>query len=172
MKPIAVDEEKIKAYIPTIQLHEKYPGYEKIFLVLGRVEPVKNIAWLIDVFADVVKQKSNYVLLIVGSGSEEDTIRSQVTRYRLQENVKFEGWTNDPWSYLKTADCLLFPSLSEGYGLVVMEAIAAGTPVIMNNVGVAGYEMHGSDTVRIATVTQRYDWITRISHVYYELNKL
>lgn len=165
IKPIKVDGEAIHHYQPKFDLRDKYPGYEKIFLVLGRLEPVKNIAWLIDVFEEVVRQKHNWMLLIVGSGKEESKIKLQVTRlsarqvsYRLQDNIKFEGWTDDPISYLKTADCLLFPSLSEGYGLVVMEAAAAGIPVIMSDVGVAGYELKQGPKVKILSVNDREEF--------------
>lgn len=159
VRPIAVDADRIRVYIPKMDLHKKYVGFEKIFLALGRIEPVKNIAWLVDVFADVVKQKPNCLLLVVGSGSEEDKMRLQVTDDKLQKNIQFEGWTDDPWSYLKTADCLLFPSLAEGYGLVAMEAVAAGRPVIMTDVGVANYELKPSKTVRIVPVGDREAFI-------------
>ncbi|OGH72442.1 MAG: hypothetical protein A2921_04090 [Candidatus Magasanikbacteria bacterium RIFCSPLOWO2_01_FULL_43_20b] len=152
VKPIAVDTEKIKDYLPKIDLHQKYPGYAKIFLVLGRPDPVKNIEWLVEIFKEVTKQK-NYLLLIVGGGRDEINIQYPIS------NIQLEPWTTDPISYLKTADCLLFPSLSEGYGLVAMEANAAGCPVIMNDVGVANYELKPSERVKIIPVSDREAWI-------------
>lgn len=155
VRPVQIDVDQIQKYQPKFKLHEKYAGYEKIFLVLSRLDLIKNIKWLIDVFSEVIKQKNNWLLLIVGSGRDE-------TNIKLQNNIKLESWTNDPVSYLKTADCLLFPSLSEGYGLVVMEAAVAGTPVIMNDVGVANYELKPGPKVTIVPVNDKDKFIQAI----------
>ena len=164
VRPIFVDIEWIKNYQPKIDLRKKYPGYEKIFLVLGRFDTVKNITWIVGVFREVLKQK-NYLLLIIGSGQEEGNIRSLITDHGLSYNIKLVGWTNDAISYLKTVDCLLFPSLSEGYGLVAMEAHAVGTSIIMNDVGVANYELKPSEKVKIIPVSDRDAWIEAILSV-------
>jgi len=158
VRPVVIDTEKIKNYQPKINLHQKYSGYEKVFLVLGRLDPVKNIAWLIEVFKEVVKQK-NYLLLIVCGDTEEQRKMFNVQCSMFHKNITLEPWTIDPISYLKTADCLLFPSLSEGYGLVAMEAHAAECPVIMNDVGVANYELKPSGRVKILTVNNKKQWI-------------
>mgnify|MGYP001609016470 CR=1 FL=1 len=154
VRSVPIDAEFIKNYQPKINLHEKYPSYEKIFLVLGRLDPVKNIPWLIEVFKEVAKQK-NFLLLIVGGSLEEGKLMFNVPCSMFHKNIAFEPWTNDPISYLKTADCLLFPSLSEGYGLVPMEASVVGTPVIMNDVGVANYELKPSENVKILPINNK-----------------
>lgn len=153
VRPVPVDVEKIKNYTPKINLHKKYPGYAKIFLCLGRVDKVKNVSWLVDVFSEVTKDRKNILLVVVGD-KRLDT-----------DNIKFESWTDEPWSYIKTADYLLFPSLSEGYGLVAMEAYAAGTPVIMNDVGVANYELKPGDKVKILPINDKEKWIQTILNV-------
>jgi glycosyltransferase involved in cell wall biosynthesis len=73
-----------------------------------------------------------------------------------------EKWTDDPFSYVKTADCVLFPSLSEGYGMVAMEAHAAGTPIIMTDVGVANYELPAGPKVIITPLDDRDKFIQAI----------
>lgn len=162
VKSIQNDPELIKNFSSTINLRKQYSGYEKIFLVLGRLEPVKNIAWLIDLFNEVVKQKQNYLLLIAGSGAEKNKLINQVKEKKLEKNIKFKEWINDPYSYLKTADCVLFPSLSEGCGLVSMEAFMVGTPVIMTDVGVANYELKPDSKVKIVPVGDRNKFIEAI----------
>lgn len=152
IRPIQNDLEFIKDFSSTIDLHGKYPAHERIFLFLGRLESVKNITWLIDIFNEVVRQKQNYLLLIVGSGIVKNKLINQVKEKKLEKNIKFEEWTNDPYGYLKTADCILFPSLSEGYGLVPTEASIVGTPVIMTDVGVANYELKPGSKVTIVPV--------------------
>lgn len=163
VRPIQNDPELIRhlSLVSKIDLHNKYPGHEKIFLFLGRLDPVKNITWLIKIFEKVIKQK-NYLLLIVGRGDEEKKIRNMVTKYNLNSNVKLQNWTEDPYGYLKTADCVLLPSLSEGYGLVAMEAFIVGTPVIMTDVGVANYELKPGPKVTIVPVGDRDKFIEAI----------
>lgn len=157
LRSVVVDKELIKNYQPKINLHRKYPEQEKIFLVLGRLDSVKNIPWLVEIFAEVAEQK-NYLLLIVGSGREESKIKRRITKLKLEKNVKLENWINEPFDYIKTADCILFPSLSEGYGLVPLEASILGTPVIMNDVGVANYELKPGEKVKIIPIANRGAW--------------
>ncbi|MCX6779482.1 MAG: glycosyltransferase family 4 protein [Candidatus Magasanikbacteria bacterium] len=164
IRPITINTDYIKNYQPKSNLHLGYSGYKKIFLYLGRIVPVKNISWLIDIFAEVNKKNSDFLLLIVGTrnGLEEDNLLKKVKKLKLVNNIKFENWVTDPISYIKTADCLLFPSLSEGYGLVAMEAAAAGTPIIMTDVGVANYELQSGPKVKIIPVGDRDKFIQAI----------
>lgn len=161
VRPIQNNPKLIKKFPSEIDLHNKYPGYEKIFLVLGRLEPVKNILWLIAIFKEVLKQK-NCLLLIVGRGSEENNIRRQIANNGLNSNIKLQDWTEDPYGYLKTADGVLFSSLSESYGLVPVEANIVGTPVIMNDVGVANYELKPGPKVTILPINDREKWVRAI----------
>lgn len=156
VRPIKVDADAIADYQPKFNLHEKYPGYSKIFLCLGRLDPVKNIGWLIELFKEIPADR---LLVIVGSGGER---RKLAKLSAGLPNVQMEEWTDDPWSYIKTADAIVFPSLSEGYGLAPMEAAAAGMPVIMNDVGVAGFELKEGLGVRIISVSERQKWIEAI----------
>jgi len=165
LKSVPIDVEFIKNYQPKIDLHQKYPGYEKIFLVLGRLEQVKNIKWLVELFKEIIKQRNNYLLLIVGGGAEEPNIKYQISNNKLKKNVILENWTDNPFDYLKTADCLLFPSLNEGYGLVAMEAFAAGTPVIMTDVGVANYELKPGPKVIIAPAGDKKEFLKAILEI-------
>ena len=114
VRSIPVEVEKIRAYVPKFNLRERYPDYTKIFLCLGRLDPVKNLPWLIELFADIVKEKPSFLLLIVGDGPERPRLEALVKAKKLEYTVKFEGWTSDPWSYLKTADTLLFPACRKG----------------------------------------------------------
>lgn len=165
VRPIAVNTDSIKNYQSKINLPAKYQNYEKIFLSIGRLDPVKNIGFLLDVFAQLTKASQNYLLLIVGNGSEKNKLENQVKILGLENNVKFENWISDPISYIKTADCILSPSLSEGYGLVAMEAAAADTPLIMNDVGVANFELKPSNKIKIIPINDKDAWLNAILNV-------
>ena len=100
--------------------------------------------------------------MLVGDGLEKDKIKQKIKELNFKKNIITEDWTNDPIGYLKIADCLVFPSSSEGYGLVAMEAIAVGTPVIMTDVGVANYELKSGSKVKIVPVGDRDKFIEAI----------
>jgi glycosyltransferase involved in cell wall biosynthesis len=162
VRPIAVNAEAIRAHVPNIDLHKKYPQFESIFLVLSRFDRIKNIPWLVDIFADVATARPRAGLIIVGSGADEKRIRRMVAQKGLKQSVIIEPWTDDPWSYMKTADALLFPSVSEGYGLAAMEAVAAELPVVMTDVGVAHYELQPGAKVNIVPVGDKQAFIQAI----------
>jgi len=166
IQPILIDKEKILKHKVQVDLHKKYSGYNKIFLVLGRLEKVKNIMFVVSIFEqEILKNNKDILLLIVGNGSQEKKLKEEVEITHTTENIKFESWTNDPISYLKTSDCLLFPSFSEGYGLVPVEASVAGCKVIMNDVGLANYELPTSALVNIIPIENHKKWIGEIKKI-------
>lgn len=136
--PIFVDVKKIQEAIVAVDLHQKYPQFNFIILMASRLTREKNISLAIKAMHDLVKKYPKAGLIIAGSGSEERRLRLQVIDYRLQANVIFESWTNEVFSYYKTADLFLLTSNYEGYGMSVMEAKVAGCPVVMTEVGCAG----------------------------------
>ncbi|HBH71694.1 MAG: Glycosyltransferase [Parcubacteria group bacterium GW2011_GWC1_42_11] len=133
--PILVE---IKNLQHTIDLKNKYPQFDKIILVASRLSSEKNIEGAIDAVEAVVKKYPKTGLIIVGSGSEEVKLKKRVTQLGLEKNVIFEGWKDDLSDYYKTADVFVLPSYYEGYGMVVVEALSFGCPVVMTDVGCAG----------------------------------
>ncbi|MBI2989767.1 MAG: glycosyltransferase [Candidatus Magasanikbacteria bacterium] len=143
-------------------LKKTFGDYEKIFVWAGRMEPIKNLFFLLDVFFEIVKHNPKYGLFLVGKGSQKQALENRVEALDLKRHVRFLGWQYSPAVYLRNADAVLFPSLAEGYGLVPMEAHALGTPVIMSDVGVAHYELKPSETVRIVPVNDKNAFIKAI----------
>lgn len=103
------------------------------FLVLGRHAPYKNIGIVIDAFSRL-PQSGDYELWIAGPQDHRYTpaLRAQTQDLALTQQVKFLDYV--PYSQLpkllNQAIALVFPSLWEGFGLPVLEAMACGTPVI------------------------------------------
>ena len=133
--PIFVDTEKIKNAPIRTDLHKKYPNYNFIILMASRLTREKNIGLAIGAVKYLIPNYPNVLLLIVGDGPELKTLKLQVTRYGLQDNVVFESWTDDLVSYYKTADLFLLTSNYEGYGRTIVEATTVGLPVLMTDVG-------------------------------------
>lgn len=144
--PIFVDVKKIEDAPIKTDLHKKYPQFDFIALMASRFTKEKNIPMAIDAVEEVVKIHPKAGLIIVGSGPEEQKIKLLATRYSLLSNVVFEPWTDDLASYYKIADVFVLTSNYEGYGRTIIEAEAAGCPVIMTDVGIAGEAIkHGEN---------------------------
>lgn len=130
--PIFIDIEKIKNTPITADLHKKYPQFEKIILMVSRLEKEKNIPLAIFAMEEVIKKYPKTGLVIVGDGSEKNNLR-------LNENIVLDGWQNSEtiYSYYKTADLFLTTSDYEGYGITIVEALASGLSVLATDVGIA-----------------------------------
>ena len=107
------------------------------FLYIGRYDPYKNLARLIEAFA-TLSNCGDRELWLAGSADQRYTpiLMEQVERLGLKNRVKFLEYV--PSAQLPTlinqAIALVFPSLWEGFGLPVLEAMACGTPVITSNI--------------------------------------
>ncbi len=109
------------------------PG-EKLLLHISNFRPVKNLSALIHTF-DRVRQRIPSRLLLVGDGPERVPVENLVHELGLTERVHFLGNQEYIEDLLPLADCFLLPSLHESFGLVVLEAMAVGVPVVATNVG-------------------------------------
>lgn len=136
--PVFVEIEKIRATIIETNLHKKYSTHNFILLVASRLTREKNIGMAIDAMREVIPRYPKTLLVIVGDGPERKNLELQTINYRLQTNVVFEPWVSGLSSYYKTSDVFMLTSNYEGYGRTPIEALAAGCPVIMTDVGVAG----------------------------------
>lgn len=113
---------------------------QRFVLHLGTLEPRKNLARLVEAFAQARQQLPEAddlkLVLAGGKGWGYDDIFAVVERLGLQEQVLFPGYVADadlPWFY-RAATVFAYPSLLEGFGLPVLEAMACGTPVITSAV--------------------------------------
>lgn len=136
--PIFVDVQKIHDAPIHTDLHAKYPQFDFTMLMASRFTREKNIPMAITAMADVVKKHPNAGLVIVGNGPEKKKYETMIADRRLEKNIVLEAWTDDLASYYKTADIFVLTSNYEGYGRTPIEAEAAGCPVIMTDVGIAG----------------------------------
>jgi len=129
--PIFVDVEKFK----TAKSFERpYLRYETKVLVVARLEPEKNVLLAVRAFAR--SAPSDACLIIVGEGVTRKKIISDQLYQSIHDRVFFIEDEPLPDLY-KSVDIVLVPSKYEGYGLVIVEALAAGKPVLSTDVGVA-----------------------------------
>ncbi|MGQ4648014.1 glycosyltransferase [Lyngbya aestuarii] len=139
---IGLPSEKIKVIynpIVTPELNEKLresldhpwflPDQPPVILGVGRLEKQKNFATLLRAFAKV-RQHYPVRLMILGEGSERYHLESLVQKLEIAEDVVFPGFVGNPYAYMKQAALLVLSSSWEGFGNVLVEAMAAGTPVV------------------------------------------
>lgn len=97
---------------------------------VGRFVQSKNHRFLIDVFNEVNKQNENSILLLVGQGPLMEEIKKKVKLLGIEDSVIFLGQRNDINTLYQVMDLLLFPSLYEGLGMVLVEAQVSGLSCI------------------------------------------
>jgi len=117
---------------------EKYGIKKDYILQVGNIEPRKNLPRLFNAFS-LVKEKTNnsYQLVNVGKkGWLYKEIFEMLNKYGLQEDIIFTEYVPEEDLVLlyNGAELLAYPSLYEGFGLPILEAMSCGTPVITSNV--------------------------------------
>ncbi len=120
----------------------RYHLPERFLLYVGTIEPRKNLVRLLEAFATLrASGRIPHDLLFVGArGWKEDPVFEAVERLGLGDKVRFMNHvpTADLVALYNLADALAFPSLYEGFGLPVVEAMACGTPVVTSEQGSLG----------------------------------
>lgn len=118
------------------KVRERYGVPEEYILFLGTLEPRKNVKLLVRAFAGLAKKSSNARLVIAGKkGWFYDETFELVKQLALEQRVIFAGYIEESdKAYLMVgALCFVYPSVYEGFGLPVLEAMACGTPTIASN---------------------------------------
>ncbi len=117
------------------QAHALTQGY---ILYLGTLEPRKNIATLIEAYAQVraIFRREEKLVLAGGKGWLYDSIFEKIQKLGLEAEVIFPGFVTDSEQLLwyHSASAFVYPSLYEGFGIPVAEALACGVPVVTSNV--------------------------------------
>lgn len=100
---------------------------------LGTFSTPKNHKFLIEVFAEIVKQKPESKLVCCGAGALMPVVKEQAKELGILEKIIFPGVVNNANEFLMAMDCFVFPSSFEGFGIAILEAEAAGLPIVMSD---------------------------------------
>jgi len=106
-------------------------------LSVARQYPRKNTSFLISAMKDVVKHIPNAKLFVIGGGPMVETLRAQVFKLQLSENIEILGEISNNQDVIKAyeeASLFCLPSLQEGFGIVFLEAMCAGLPIVAVNI--------------------------------------
>jgi len=123
------------------RIRQKYNLPQKFLLYVGTFQPRKNIPTLIEAFNIFSKKYNQKNLKLVLAGNREarnfdKRIDKLMEKHQLQDKIIFPGWINeeDKPALLQLASCFVFPSLYEGFGIPIIEAMAAGTPIVCSDI--------------------------------------
>lgn len=108
--------------------------YEVLIGHIGHFTPQKNHFFLVDIFKAYHKINSNSKLLLIGDGKDYDSVKNKVKRDGLEGSVIFTGRRNDCDRLYQIMDLFLLPSKFEPFGIVTLEAQAAGLPCLVSDV--------------------------------------
>lgn len=137
---------------------------ERFWLFLGTLEPRKNLVTLLEAYAALPRSERLPLILAGGKGWDYDPIFAAVERLSLSDSVRFPGFVpvEDLPLWYNSAEVFIYPSVFEGFGLPVLEALACGTPVIVSNAsslpevaGESGLLIPPQDTVAWTQALQR-----------------
>jgi len=113
---------------------EKRSPRQATLMHISNFRPVKRVEDVIRIFARVREQRDAR-LVLVGDGPDYSRTRELVDRLGLADHVRYVGVVDNVAPLLKAADVLLLPSETESFGLVALEAMASGVPVVASDVG-------------------------------------
>jgi glycosyltransferase involved in cell wall biosynthesis len=129
------------------------PGDAPLIVAAGRLAEAKNYPLMIDAFA-MLRQRMPARLCILGQGELEGELRQLIVARGLSGSVSLAGFQANPWKYIAKADVFLLTSRYEGFGNVLIEAMACGVPVVATaSAGTRDIVQSGTDGVLIEAHT-------------------
>jgi glycosyltransferase involved in cell wall biosynthesis len=127
---------------PQIEVHEFFGRYpelrgKKLALFMGRIHPKKGCDLLIDAFAEVLARHSEWHLVIAGPDQVgwQKKLNHQAEQLGIASRITWTGMISGvmKWGALRAAEVFVLPSHQENFGIVVAEALAAGTPTLISD---------------------------------------
>ncbi|NLY20486.1 MAG: glycosyltransferase family 4 protein [Tissierellia bacterium] len=125
-------------YVPRDEFYKRYnidPSNKFVTGIAARLDKVKNHEMLIKAANEAIKINPELLFLIAGLGDEETNLKSMCNEYGIEDNVKFLGFVNDPYSFFNAIDVNTLTSVSESFPYVILEAAKMKTPTISTRVG-------------------------------------
>ncbi|AEH25445.1 glycosyl transferase, group 1 [Pyrococcus yayanosii CH1] len=133
-----IDIERFKGY-NKLECRKKLglPLDKKIIVSIGRLEPEKGLEYLIEAVSMIVKNRNDILCVIIGDGTLKEHLERYTQSLGLKSYIKFVGLRppEEIPIWLTAADILVLPSLRESFGIVQIEAMACGRPVIASKNG-------------------------------------
>jgi glycosyltransferase involved in cell wall biosynthesis len=154
------------------QLRTNLKVFHKFVMIcVGRVVPSKNIEIILQAMSALSCPLKDNIILVI-CGPTNDNYKAKLLQLandlKLQHNVIFYGQVTEEEKamFLCSADLFVFPTRSEGFGIVMLEALAAGLPVLASNIGTIASFINQWPTVYLLDPNNHSQWSTYIELVY------
>jgi len=116
-------------------IRKKYNISEKDILIghVGRLEPVKNHLFILELLPKLLEYNNNYKIMFVGAGQELENIKELAKKNNIEDKIVLVGNQIEAYMFYNAFDLFLFPSIQEGFGMTLIEAQINGLPIIASN---------------------------------------
>lgn len=122
------------------------PENSLIIGTVGRLEPVKGPEFLIKAAKLIISKYPEAFFIFTGDGYLKQDLEKTTSKLGLKENIIFLGWREDPAKIISAYDVFVLPSLNEGMGRVLVEAMALGKSIVASNIGgIPDLVIHGKN---------------------------
>ena len=109
---------------------------ERLIIFVGSLRPVKGADYLIKAMEKIVQQRKDIRLFLIGDGEERDNLIKLSKDLKIEKHINFIGQVPnlEVQKYMKASDIFVLSSISESFGIVNLEAMAAGLPIVATDV--------------------------------------
>lgn len=156
----------IHVILPSIEHNEKIDSDSNPlhFVCIGRLVFYKNIEVLIRAFSHIKKNEPEAKLILIGGGPHKTILQKMVNQLNLEKNIEFRGFVTDreKIEIISKSNCLLFPSLCEGFGLVILEAFSQAKPVLVSKIRPMSDIIQHGETGYVLDPQDEMDWAEKI----------
>ncbi len=172
IKNFKVNEDKIEVIYNPVEIKKikdlsnediddiNFNDAEKTIIAVGRLAEAKDYPTLLRAFSIVVRYVKTR-LIIVGKGDLEKKLKELSKQLNINDRVIFLDFKKNPYKYMKRADVFVLSSKWEGFGHVIVEAMACGIPVISTNCKSGPAEIIGDNRYGILTPVGDYETLAR-----------
>ncbi|MDD7403592.1 MAG: glycosyltransferase family 4 protein [Butyribacter sp.] len=160
-KPVEDKTGKARPYIEQL-IGRTLSEETRVLVTIGELSKEKNHSLLIEMMEEL--KDLNLICIIGGTGEEEASLQAMIKEKGLEKKVYLPGYVKQVPAILGEADCFVFPSSREGLPVAMMEAMAAGLPVVAGNIrgvtdllehGKGGYLVNSFESVDYAVKVRR-----------------
>ena len=138
-------------------------GKQVVIGHVGNFIKQKNHVFLLEIFAQLLKNDSNYLLLLISDGELMEITKQKAKSMGIFNHVLFLGKSSEVDKYLQAMDIFVLPSLYEGLPVVLVEAQAAGLPCIVSNQ--VSSEANLTDSLKFLSIQSSVEWVLAIQKV-------
>jgi D-inositol-3-phosphate glycosyltransferase len=171
--PCGVNLDLFKPVAKEIARKELGLDHQKVILFVGRIEPLKGLEQLLGALNHIKSEKPPLLIIVGGdehSQGQMQMLQRMAKELRVQDQITFLGSVDQEKlpSFYSAADVCAIPSYYESFGMVALESLACGTPVVATNVGSMRSLIRHSRMGRIAKNNHPHNLASEISELLYQ----